>query len=387
VILFYKHLRQIAVMLSLVIFTASMPGHGQQSDSAASALDRVRQDLSEQHTDLAVKEYESMVAANPANVQAQANLGVLLYFANRCGEATEHLSKALALEPDLDRISALLGACQKREGQIEEAKHHLQESVRSTKSVKVRLFAESNLADLYYEEGDLQQSSLMAEELLKNDPNNPDVIYMVYRIHSDIAERARKALALLAPDSARMHEIMAQHFINEGDATDAVEQYERALAIDPQLPDGSYELAEAVLQDSISVESLKRAATLLRKALTQNPRNAGAEAKLGEIAVIQNDSKTAEAHFARALALDANGLNALKGMAQIEAGRGDNHKAKDYLVRASHVDPLDETLHYQLSRLYRQFNQMKDAQGEMELFKKIRELKKKTELREQMAKP
>jgi predicted Zn-dependent protease len=135
------------------------------------------------------------------------------------------------------------------------------------------------------------------------------------------------------------------------------------------------------------VESLKRAATLLRKALTQNPRNAGAEAKLGEIAVIQNDSKTAEAHFARALALDANGLNALKGMAQIEAGRGDNHKAKDYLVRASHVDPLDETLHYQLSRLYRQFNQMKDAQGEMELFKKIRELKKKTELREQMAKP
>ena len=388
-ILSLQNLRRVSAMLMLGMLAANMAGQGKQSDSAVSALARARaqQDLSQKHPDLAVQEYESILAANPADEQAQANLGVLLFFANRCAEATEHLSKALAIEPGLDRISALLGVCQKRQGQIEEAQHNLQESLQSTKDAKVRILAESNLVDIYYEEGDLQQASRMAEDLLKSDPKNPDVIYMVYRIHSDIAERARKALATLAPDSARMHEIMAQHFINEGDATDAMAQYERALAIDPQLPGGSYELAEAIFQDSKSVESLDRATTLLKKALTQNPRNAGTEAKLGEIAAVQNDSKTAEAHFARALALDANELNALKGMAQIAMREGDNRKAKDYLVRGSRVDPLDETLHYQLSRLYRQFNQTADAQREMDIFKEVSELKKKTELREQMATP
>jgi tetratricopeptide (TPR) repeat protein len=233
----------------------------------------------------------------------------------------------------------------------------------------------------------LQQASRVAEDLLKNDPKNPDVIYIVYRIHSDIAERARKALAVLAPDSARMHEIMAQHFINEGDATDAIAQYERALVIDSQLPGVRYELAEAILVDSKSVESLDRATALLKKALALDPRNAGAEAELGEIAAIQNDSAAAEAHFARALALDANQLNALRGMADIAKLAEDNEKAKVYLLRASRVDPLDATLHYQLSQLYRKANLMDDAKREMDNFRMIQDLKKKTELMEQRVKP
>ena len=95
---------------------------------------------------------------------------------------------------------------------------------------------------------------------------------MVYRIRGDIAEMARTALATVAPDSARMHEMMAKHFINEGGATDAMAQYECALAIDPQLPGGGYELAEAILVDSKCVESLERATALLKKALAQNLR-------------------------------------------------------------------------------------------------------------------
>jgi tetratricopeptide (TPR) repeat protein len=364
-------------------FAANLSGQGKQSDSVGLALARAQQYLSQNKPDLAMREYKSILSADPNNVQVQANLGVLLFFANRCAEAKEHLSKALAVKPGMDKIPALLGVCEKREGRLQEAQRDLEASLASTTDVKIRVLAEENLVDIYYEQGDLQRASRMTEDLLKNDPKNPDVIYMVYRTHSDIAERARKALAVLAPDSARMHEMMAQHFINEGDATDAIAQYERALVIDSQLPGASYELAEAILVDSKSVESLDRATALLKKALAQDPRNAGAEAKLGEIAALQNDSTTAEAHFARALALDANELNALKGMADIARRAGDNERAKEYLLCASRVDPLDATLHYQLSQLYRKANQLDEAKQEMEIFRMTQDLKKKTELIEQ----
>jgi len=382
-----RNLRGVSLILMIGTFAANLSGQGKQSDSFAPALARAQQYLSQNKPDLAMREYKFILLEDPNNVQVQANLGVLLFFANRCAEAKEHLSKALAIQPGMDKIPALLSVCEKREGRLQEAQRDLEASIASTKDVKTRVLAEENLVDIYYEQGDLQQASRVAEDLLKNDPKNPDVIYIVYRIHSDIAERARKALAVLAPDSARMHEIMAQHFINEGDATDAIAQYERALVIDSQLPGVRYELAEAILVDSKSVESLDRATALLKKALALDPRNAGAEAELGEIAAIQNDSAAAEAHFARALALDAKQLNALRGMADIAKLAEDNEKAKVYLLRASRVDPLDATLHYQLSQLYRKANLMDDAKREMDNFRMIQDLKKKTELMEQRVKP
>lgn len=382
-ILRLQNLRRVSLILMIGTFAANLSGQGKQSDSVGLALARAQQYLSQNKPDLAMWEYKSILSADPNNVQVQANLGVLLFSANRCAEAKEHLSKALAVKPGMDKIPILLGVCEKREGRLQEAQRDLEASLASTTDVKIRVLAEENLVDIYYEQGDLQRASRMTEDLLKNDPKNPDVIYMVYRTHSDIAERARKALAVLAPDSARMHEMMAQHFINEGDATDAIAQYERALVIDSQLPGASYELAEAILVDSKSVESLDRATALLKKALAQDPRNADAEAKLGEIAALQNDSTTAEAHFARALALDANELNALKGMADIARRAGDNERAKEYLLCASRIDPLDATLHYQLSQLYRKANQLDEAKQELEIFRMTQDLKKKTELIEQ----
>jgi tetratricopeptide (TPR) repeat protein len=310
-----------------------------------------------------------------------------LFFANQCAEAAEHFTKALAIDPDLDRIPALLGICQKREGRIEDAQRILQASLKSTKDAKIRLLVESNLADIYYQEGDLQQAGSMVEDLLKNDPKNPNIIYMVYRIHSDIAEKARNALATIAPDSARMHQMIAQQVINDGDASDAIVQYRRALAIDPQLPGGSYELAEAILLDSPSGESLNLATTLLMQTLTADPRNAGAEAKLGTIAAIQNDSTLAESHFSRALAIQPNDLDALKGMAQIAMNQGRVQKAVEYLLNAIQVSPLDDALHYRLSLLYHKLDKRAESEREMEIFKTIKELKKKSELGEQRKVP
>jgi tetratricopeptide (TPR) repeat protein len=362
----------------------------QQTDAAAqipSRLKHAQQLLAEQKPQLAIEEYRSILAIQPDNLEAQANLGIVFFFQGQCAAAMEHLDRALKMQPELPKIQALLGVCQKRAGHLEEAQRNLEAALPLVKEAPISALIEKNLADLYYAEGNLQPASRMTEKLLETDPHNPDVLYMLYRIHMDIANRARDALATLAPDSPRMHQLMAEHFINEGDAENATIQYEAALRSDPKLPGAHYELAEAILQQSKSAESLAKATELLKAALVEDPGNAGAEAELGEIAMIENHRDVAKDHFSHALALRADELNALEGLADIATDQGNNEEAVKYLLLASRQDPMDDKLHYRLSRAYRSIGRKEDSDRELDLFMKIRALKKKTALVEQKATP
>ncbi len=53
----------------------------------------------------------------PRNLDAQANLGVLLFFQGDYGKAEPHLRAALDMQPTLTKIQALLGMAEKRTGQ------------------------------------------------------------------------------------------------------------------------------------------------------------------------------------------------------------------------------------------------------------------------------
>ena len=73
----------------------------------------------------AIPEFAAMVAAEPDNLDAQANLGVLLYFQARHSDALEHLHKAIQINPNLPKIQALLGLCEYQLGQLDAARADL----------------------------------------------------------------------------------------------------------------------------------------------------------------------------------------------------------------------------------------------------------------------
>src|SRR5882762_1053766 len=73
----------------------------------------------------AIPEFTAIVAAQPNNVDAQANLGVLLYFQREFGAAEEHLRKAVQLNASLSKIQALLGLCEYQLGHLEAARGDL----------------------------------------------------------------------------------------------------------------------------------------------------------------------------------------------------------------------------------------------------------------------
>jgi Tfp pilus assembly protein PilF len=354
-----------------------------QAGTAASHLEQAHRFIAQGNTQAAIAEYQAAVEADPSNVEAQGNLGILQFFANQCGTALPHLKSALALNPSEARVRALVGICQKRAGDTEEAEFNLTAALPLLPNPKLHTLILLNLAQIEYARGELQQASGHIAQLMNTDKpesEDPDTLYLAFRIYNDLADSARSKLTLLAPDSGQIHLLMAEEFIKAGEAPNAIHQYELALKQDPSFLGVHFELGEALLKESLSEDSLARATAELQLALKEDPRNAAAEAKLGFIEGFRGHTAAAEEHYRRAVALNPNQVEALLGLGGILRERGENERAAELYARASISDPLDESIHFRLSQLDRQLGKKEDADREMKLFKEIRDLKGKSSL-------
>ncbi len=331
----------------------------------------------------AAREFQAVLAIDSSNLDARVDLGVLAFFHHDCATAVPNFKTALRLQPSLYKERALLGICEKQQGLFANAAADLKESLPHLHDSKVSMLVATNLAETYYQQGELNRAADIVAELLRANSSSPTVLFMAWRIHTELAARARDTLAVSAPGSARMHQLMAEHLVNEGDAADAIAQYEKALAKDPSIPGIHYELGEAILQNSTSSDSLDRAEHEFKAALAENPKNAGAEAKLGRIDMSRGDVVQAQQDYQRALALQPDQIDALKGMGEIYARRGEAGKALECLLRASRAAPFDESIDYQLASLYRKLGRAQDASRELAAFKKIRAIKQQTSLAQQ----
>ncbi len=325
------------------------------------------------------REFWAILNLDPNNTDARGNLGVLRFFQADWAGAAEQFRQVLKAQPSLWKAQALLGICEKRLGHPGEAQHLLEESLPHLNDGTLGLQAGLELVEIPYRSGDLDKAAEIVGPLERANPMNVDVLYTAYRIHADLANRARDALALLAPDSSRMHEIMAQHLVNEGDLSSAIAQYRKALEVDPKFRGIHYELGEAILKDSTSDTALQQAEKEFRAALAENPGDAGAEYGLGRVCAQRMDFKSSIQHYERALALRPDHVYAQIGMGEALIQMNEVQKALEHLLAASRLDPLNPTVHYRLASMYRELGREADTHGEFAAFKKLRESKKQIE--------
>ena len=102
------------------------PASNQDQIAAHSRL--AQQYLNQHRPDLAIPEFQALVSLEPRNLDAQANLGVLLFFQGDYVKAEPHLRAALEMQPNLTKIQALLGMAEKRTGETANARTHLETS-------------------------------------------------------------------------------------------------------------------------------------------------------------------------------------------------------------------------------------------------------------------
>ena len=326
--------------------------------------------------DSATKEFDAVLALDPGNAEAFANLGVIAFVQRDYKGASQYLRKALAIEPSLAKTQALLGICERRLGE-RSAQALLEKSFPRLKDKNLQIQVGMELAGIYDQQGNLDRTASVMRSLVDLDPDNVEILYMAQRVYSDLADETLNKLAILAPNSARMQQVIAERLINEGDLKGATGHYRKALEIDPRLPGVHYELAQAILESAPNdAQAQSGAEKELETAVKFDGDSARTECVFARIASRRSDPDGAYAHYSRAFALNPGEAEAQIGLGRLLTTMDKPQEAAKYLRMAVQSDPLNGEAHYRLASVSRRLELKDEAAKEFRLFQEIKQTKK-----------
>ena len=366
----------LVAVLSTLPLLSQAPSRRQ--DQAAEHSRLAQQYLNQRRPDLAIPEFQAVVSLEPRNLDAQANLGVLLFFQGDYVKAEPHLRAALDMQPNLAKIQALLGMAEKRTGDTANARTHLEASFAAVDEAKLKVQVGMELVELYTATQDLAKASSVVNAMRQADPTNPAVLYAAYRVYSDLAGEAMLSLALAAPDSAQMHLVMAHEEVKQGNDAGARVQYQKALEIDPKIPGIHFEMGE-LLGHSEDPKIKAQAEPEYKAAIAENALDEKAVTRLGDLASRKGDSAQALEYYTTALRLQPDDAEAGFGLAKTLIAMNEQAKALPILERAVQLEPTNAAAHFRLSTLYREMGRTADSQREVEEYKRYKLMKEKLE--------
>ena len=367
------------VLAALALLLAAVVCSSQSTDDKADLaahIQKARGYLDEKRPDLAIPELQAAVAIDPEDVETQGNLGVLLYFQGKAAEAIPHLRAAVERQPGMGKIQGLLGLAEANTLDSVQGRKDLEAAFPLITEQKFKVEVGLELVGLDTQSGDLEQASTVVAQLRKAAPDNPEVLYAAYRTYADLSGESMLALSLAAPDSAQMHQLLAHEEARQGNTNGAIEQYSKAIAIDPHLPGAHFELAE-LLHISQDAGVKKEAEEEYRAALKENPQDEKAILRLAEIDAQKGNTQQSYKGYMRAVELQPADADAKLGLAKTLIEMNQTDRARALLEEAVRLEPTNATAHYRLGTLYRKTGQMEDAEREIELYKKYKDMKEK----------
>jgi Tfp pilus assembly protein PilF len=365
------------LVLTALGLGASVDGVAQSpSEQAKIHEQRAHQLLSEKKLELAAKEFAAVLAADPNNLDAQGNLGVLFYFQGKFADAEPHLRAAVEQQPSLTKIRALLGLCERRLGKTDVARTDLEAVFPELEDIKIQEEVGFELIEIDSSSGDLARAATVVETLRQKAPTDPRVLYAAYRIHTDLAGEALLGLSVAAPESGQMYQAIAHELVRQRDMNGAITDFRKALAANPNLPGIHYELAEA-LHASPDLKLRAEADEQYKLAVAANPSDEKAITRLGDLAVEKGDLDSAASSYKHALALAPNDANALVGLARVYTEKNDPQSALPLLERVVAADSSNVQAHYRLSVVYRKLKRPEDAKRQLDEYQKYKDMKEK----------
>lgn len=329
--------------------------------------------LTEKKTDLAIVELKQVVALDPGNIEARGNLGVLLYFHGDYAGAIPELRASVKAQPELWKIQALLGMAEDRTGELQASRDDLEAAFPHLADEKVRLDAGEILVNLDSNAGDLEKAADIVSALLVYRPTDASLLYLSYRIHSDLLNRAILTMAMSDPGSAEFHRAMARELGKQGDTAHAIADYREAIRINPRLPGVHTELGD-LLFHSQDMKVQASAVSEFRAALEENPRDEKAQLAVGVLAARNGDLKVAYADDSRALQLDPNDSDACMELAKVLIQMGKNDEAMQLLERAVQIEPANYVAHFRLGTIYRRKGKTDEAKQQVDLYLRYKQM-------------
>jgi tetratricopeptide (TPR) repeat protein len=364
--------------LALAASLLSAPLHAQTTPPSDLARHErlAQQYLSQREPAKAIPELQAVVALDPHNLDARANLGVLYFFAGSYDQALPLLRSVVASKPDLWKIQSLLGIAERKTGDDHQGRLDLETAFPHIDEPKLKTQVGLELIESYTSTADLDKASDLIAQLLAAQPTDPALLYTAYRIHADMMAQDLLSLSLSNPNSAQLHQAIAHELQRTHNLDGTIRNLRQALALDPNLPGIHFELAEALHASDdqrLHVEAIEQ----YKLAVLTNPADPKAATRLGDIEVENSDLDAAEKSYQQALKLQPNSPDAEIGMANVLSERGDPAAAAPLLEQVLAADPSNYLAHFRLSAVYRKLHRPDDVKRELDAYTKYKDMHEK----------
>lgn len=368
------------VVCAFVIVAQSSTLPAQSSPEVAQKIaaleQRTQQYLQDQKPQAAIPMLREIISLDPKNLNAHANLGVLLYFQDNFAEAIPEMRIALELQPDLSRIKALVGIAEKRTGDPTSAQSDLEQAFPNLNDNKIQKQAGLELIELDSSLGQFAKAlaiTIKLEELL---PQDSQILFVAYEISSQMMEQSMLNMVLVAPNSAELQMVMGGELGRQGEHEKAVVKYREAIRLNPKLPGVHFELGEQ-LRSSPDPKLNAQAEGEFKAAVEANQYDEKSWCRLGELAAARGDFKAAQEDYKKALSLQPGDSDAKTDLAIALISQNHPNEAIPLLESALKDDPTNVAAHYRLSVQYRRAGRNADAQHEMDEYTHYKGLKDK----------
>ena len=243
-------------------------------------------------------------------------------------------------------------------------------------------FLTASLAELYARTGRIRDAVVEAQDILKRDPNNLEAHKLLGRIYlrslgdepegagsgsDDILKLAieqYQQITRLEPDSVDDHLLLGRLYGRNHDLRLAENEFKIATQLQPDSEEAVTALALLYTEEGDSA----RAAEVL-SSVPDAARSAKIYSVLGYTYEQQKEYKKAIEAYRKAIALDRDNLDAMRGLAQNLMNDGQTDAALEQYQIIADANPEDPQTHLRMAEIYRRqgkfdlaIENLKDAQ-------------------------
>lgn len=204
-------------------------------------------------------------------------------------------------------------------------------------------------------------------------PRDPAVQFLSVHVFSDLSIRASQDLLFTNPAAYQVHQLNAEALEAQSRWDDAMFEYRAVLEKNPKLPGIHYRIGRLILSKPKTPTTFADAKKEFTEELSIDPRNAGAEYVLGEMARQQDQWPEAIEHFGKAVQLESSFADALIGLGRSLTANDKPAQAIEPLQRAAKLQPGNPAVHYHLAIALRRSGNKDEADKEFAIYKQTSE--------------
>src|SRR6516162_8812543 len=233
-------------------------------------------------------------------------------------------------------------------------------------------YLNAGLAELYARTGRIKEAVLEAQDILKRDGNNLEAHRLLGRIYlrslgdmqSGTQSQQMLKLAIdqyeqivrLDPKSVDDHLLLGRLYKADNESEKAQAEFNKAVSLDPQSEEAVTTLA--LLYDD---EGQNGRAVQLLNSVPEGARTAKTYSALGFTYEQQKDYKNAVGAYKKAVDLDHDNLDAVRGLAQNLLNSGETDAALQQYKTVAEADPQDAQTYLRIAEIYRREGKFEEA--------------------------